>query len=33
MVLGKKQKIGRSIEDIKVGEKLTLTERIEDKDI
>ncbi len=33
MVLGKKQKIGRTIKQIQVGEKLSLTERIEDKDI
>ncbi|TYR82181.1 enoyl-CoA hydratase [Priestia megaterium] len=33
MVLGKKQKIGRTIEQIQIGEKLSLTERIEDKDI
>lgn len=33
MVLGKKRKIGRRIEDISVGEKLKLTEKIEDKDL
>jgi 3-hydroxybutyryl-CoA dehydratase len=33
MLLGKKRKPGRSIEEITVGEKLTLTEKIEDKDI
>lgn len=33
MVLGKKRKLGRGIEEITVGEKLTLTEKIEDKDI
>jgi 3-hydroxybutyryl-CoA dehydratase len=33
MLLGKKRKLGRTIEEITVGEKLTLTEKIEDKDI
>ncbi|UGB29770.1 MaoC/PaaZ C-terminal domain-containing protein [Metabacillus sp. B2-18] len=33
MLLGKKRKIGRHIEEISVGEKLTLTEKIEDKDL
>ncbi|EDL63631.1 MaoC/PaaZ C-terminal domain-containing protein [Bacillus sp. SG-1] len=33
MLLGKKRKPGRKIEDISVGEKLTLTEKIEDKDL
>jgi 3-hydroxybutyryl-CoA dehydratase len=33
MLLGKKRKIGRKIEEITVGEKLSLTENIEDKDI
>lgn len=33
MLLGKKRKLGRGIEEIKVGEKLTLTEKIEDKDL
>jgi 3-hydroxybutyryl-CoA dehydratase len=33
MLLGKKRKIGRKIEEMTVGEKLTLTEKIEDKDI
>lgn len=33
MLLGKKRKLGRSIEDISVGEKLTLTEKIEDKEL
>ncbi|HWO75506.1 MAG TPA: MaoC/PaaZ C-terminal domain-containing protein [Bacillus sp. (in: firmicutes)] len=33
MLLGKKRKIGRSIEEISVGEKLSLTEKIEDKDL
>ncbi|MCV9888823.1 hotdog family protein [Metabacillus halosaccharovorans] len=33
MLLGKKQKLGRHIEEITVGEKLTLTEKIEDKDL
>ncbi|MCL6570315.1 MAG: enoyl-CoA hydratase [Bacillus sp. (in: Bacteria)] len=33
MLLGKKRKIGRKIEEITVGEKLSLTEKIEDKDI
>jgi 3-hydroxybutyryl-CoA dehydratase len=32
MLLGKK-KLGRKIGEIKVGEKLTLTEKIEDKDL
>jgi 3-hydroxybutyryl-CoA dehydratase len=33
MLLGKKRKIGRKIEEISVGEKLALTEKIEDKDL
>ncbi|WP_409299152.1 MaoC/PaaZ C-terminal domain-containing protein [Peribacillus sp. SCS-26] len=33
MLLGKKRKLGRCIEEIKAGEKLTLTEKIEDKDL
>lgn len=33
MLLGKKRKLGRKIEEITVGEKLVLTEKIEDKDI
>ena len=33
MILGKKRRLGRKIEEIKVGEKLKLTEKIEDKDL
>ena len=33
MLLGKKRKLGRRIEDMAVGEKLKLTENIEDKDL
>ncbi|AZB43901.1 enoyl-CoA hydratase [Bacillus sp. FJAT-42376] len=33
MVLGKKRKLGRPIEEIKAGEKLTLSEKMEDKDL
>ncbi|MBO0960110.1 enoyl-CoA hydratase [Neobacillus sp. MM2021_6] len=33
MLLGKKRKLGRRIEEITVGEKLVLTEKIEDKDL
>ncbi|MCA1032317.1 enoyl-CoA hydratase [Bacillus timonensis] len=33
MLLGKKRKIGRKIDEITVGEKLSLTEKIEDKDL
>lgn len=33
MLLGKKRKLGRKIEQISVGEKLILTENIEDKDL
>jgi 3-hydroxybutyryl-CoA dehydratase len=33
MLLGKKRRLGRQIEEIKVGEKLERTEKIEDKDI
>lgn len=33
MLLGKKRKLGRKIEDINSGEKLQLTEKIEDKDL
>lgn len=33
MLLGKKRKPGRKIGEINIGEKLTLTEKIEDKDL
>lgn len=33
MILGKKRRIGRDIEKIVIGEKLKLTEKIEDKDL
>ncbi|MCJ8009909.1 MaoC/PaaZ C-terminal domain-containing protein [Lederbergia wuyishanensis] len=33
MLLGKKRKLGRRLEEISTGEKLTLTEKIEDKDL
>ncbi|WP_438311450.1 MaoC family dehydratase [Sporosarcina sp. FA9] len=33
MILGKKRRPGRKIEDISIGEKLKLTEKIEDKDL
>lgn len=33
MLLGKKRKLGRHIDEISIGEKLTLTEKIEDKDL
>ncbi|WP_153123977.1 MaoC/PaaZ C-terminal domain-containing protein [Peribacillus tepidiphilus] len=33
MLLGKKRKLGRGIGEIKIGEKLSLTEKIEDKDL
>ncbi|QOR65808.1 MaoC family dehydratase N-terminal domain-containing protein [Cytobacillus suaedae] len=33
MLLGKKRKLGRSIDEITTGEKLSLTEKIEDKDL
>lgn len=33
MLLGKKRKLGRRIEEMSMGEKLTLTEVIEDKDL
>ena len=33
MLLGKKRKLGRKIDEISVGEKLALTEKIEDKDL
>lgn len=33
MLLGKKRRIGRRIEEMKEGEKLTLTEKMEDKDL
>jgi 3-hydroxybutyryl-CoA dehydratase len=33
MLLGKKRKLGRTIENISVGEKLALTEKIEDKEL
>ncbi|MCM3323121.1 MaoC/PaaZ C-terminal domain-containing protein [Cytobacillus kochii] len=32
-MLGKKRKIGRRLEEISVGEKLTFTEKIEDRDL
>ncbi|WP_433958958.1 MaoC/PaaZ C-terminal domain-containing protein [Cytobacillus horneckiae] len=32
-MLGKKRKIGRKLEEISIGEKLTLSEKIEDKDL
>ncbi len=33
MLLGKKRKLGRLIEEIQVGEKLRFSEKIEDKDL
>lgn len=33
MLLGKKRKLGRKVEDMAKGEKLKLTEKIEDKDL
>ncbi|GKV69587.1 enoyl-CoA hydratase [Sporosarcina sp. NCCP-2716] len=33
MILGKKRRVGRSVSDIKIGEKLKLTEKIEDRDL
>ncbi|CAM3153846.1 MaoC/PaaZ C-terminal domain-containing protein [Filibacter tadaridae] len=33
MILGKKRRLGRKIEEINVGEKLKLTEKIEDRDL
>ncbi|MEK3890421.1 MaoC/PaaZ C-terminal domain-containing protein [Bacillus sp. FSL K6-3431] len=33
MLLGKKRKLGRNLEEISVGEKLSLTEKIEDRDL
>ncbi|WP_391116368.1 enoyl-CoA hydratase [Psychrobacillus sp. L3] len=33
MLLGKTIKIGRKIEELYIGEKLTITEKIEDKDL
>ncbi|WP_059171376.1 MaoC/PaaZ C-terminal domain-containing protein [Bacillus sp. FJAT-27445] len=33
MLLGKKRKLGRRIEEMTAGEKLALTEKIEDKDL
>ncbi|MEH7114641.1 MaoC/PaaZ C-terminal domain-containing protein [Neobacillus niacini] len=33
MLLGKKRKLGREIKEMSVGEKLALTEKVEDKDI
>ncbi|MEW9051714.1 MAG: MaoC/PaaZ C-terminal domain-containing protein [Neobacillus sp.] len=33
MLLGKKRKLGRQINEITVGEKLSLTTKVEDKDI
>ncbi len=33
LILGKKRRLGRKIEEITVGEKLKLTEKIEDKDL
>lgn len=33
MLLGKKRKLGRRIEEMTIGEKLSLTEKIEDKDL
>ncbi|WP_210364951.1 MaoC/PaaZ C-terminal domain-containing protein [Bacillus sp. REN3] len=33
MLLGKKRKLGRNLEEMTAGEKLTLTEKIEDKDL
>ncbi|MDZ5472482.1 MaoC/PaaZ C-terminal domain-containing protein [Bacillus sp. 31A1R] len=33
MLLGKKRKLGRKIEEMTVGEKLAITEKVEDKDL
>lgn len=33
MLLGKKRKLGRRIEEISIGEKLSITEKVEDKDL
>lgn len=33
LILGKKRRLGRKIEEITVGEKLKLTEKVEDKDL
>lgn len=33
MLLGKKRKLGRMIHEISLGEKLSMTEKIEDKDL
>ena len=33
MLLGKKRKLGRNIDEITVGEKLSMTEKVEDKDL
>lgn len=33
VILGKKKRIGKTVEEIEVGEKLKLTEKIEDKNI
>ncbi|MGC4376121.1 MaoC/PaaZ C-terminal domain-containing protein [Fictibacillus sp. Mic-4] len=33
MLLGKKRKLGRKLEEIKVGEKLQMSETVEDKDL
>lgn len=33
MLLGKKRKLGRYIHEISIGEKLAITEKIEDKDL
>lgn len=33
MLLGKKRELGRKVEEMNVGEKLNLTEKIEDKDL
>lgn len=33
LLLGKKRTMGRKVEEIKIGEKLKLTEKIEDKDL
>ncbi|MED4464105.1 MaoC/PaaZ C-terminal domain-containing protein [Metabacillus fastidiosus] len=33
MLVGKKRKIGRRFEEIEIGEKLILTEKMEDKDL
>ncbi|PLR98114.1 MaoC/PaaZ C-terminal domain-containing protein [Bacillus sp. T33-2] len=33
MLLGRKRKLGRNIDEISIGEKLSLTEKIEDKDL